>query len=158
MNIFTRKKTLLAEIDRLNEQIRIQSREMASIRKANTDLNQLWQLAKKSANELQADLDGTAEKLRQAGIDHAAALGEKNQTIEGLLAEIASLKDANSGLASSVSDLKGKLRKDKAKINELKDTIATLRKKQTTKARPKGQSPYTYIKPPTNEPTNPLDL
>ncbi len=158
MNIFTRKKTLLAEIDRLNEQIRIQSREMASIRKANTDLNQLWQHAKKSANELQADLDGTAEKLRQAGIDHAAVLGEKNQTIDDLLAEIASLKDANSGLASSVSDLKGKLRKATAKIKELKDTIASLRQKQTYKARPKGSSPYTYIKTATNEPTNPLDL
>lgn len=83
MNIFTRKKTLLAEIDRLNEQIRIQSREMASIRKANTDLNQLWQQSKKAAAELHADLDGTAEKLRQAGIDHAAALGEKNNVIEG---------------------------------------------------------------------------
>ena len=158
MNIFTRKKTLLARIDDLEAQIAVQSREMASIRKANTDLNQLWQLAKKSANELQADLDGTAEKLRQAGIDHAAALGEKNQTIEGLLAEIASLKDANSGLASSVSDLKGKLLKAKGKINELKDTIAALRQKQTYKKRPKGPSPYISPEDPQHKPSNPIDL
>lgn len=41
MNIFTRKKTLLAEIANLNEQIRIQSREMASLRKADAKIKEL---------------------------------------------------------------------------------------------------------------------
>ena len=37
MNIFTRKKKLLATIANLEEQIRIQSNEMEKLRRANTD-------------------------------------------------------------------------------------------------------------------------
>lgn len=152
MNIFTRKKKLLAEIANLEEQIRIQSREMASLRKANTDINQLWLDAKKKANQFGEEREAIKEELRAKGMEYASALGQKNKNIELLnthireqQATIAQLKDSNSGLASSVSEMKGKLRKADAKIKELKDTIAAIRQKQNYKTRPKG-------------PSNPLNL
>jgi chromosome segregation ATPase len=170
MNIFTRKKKLLAEIANLNEQIRIQSREMASLRKANTDINQLWLDTKKKAKQFGEEREAIKEELRAKGMEYAAELGKKNSkiqhmqlTIDGQQAAadalnktIAELQDSNSGLASSVSEMKGKLRRADAKIKELKDTIAALRQKQNYKSRPKGPSPY--IKPATNDPSNPLDL
>lgn len=159
MNIFTRKKTLLAEIANLNEQIRIQSREMASLRKANTDINQLCLDTKKKAKQFGEECEALREELRAKGMEYAAELGKKNRqiqhmqlTIDGQQAAadalnktIAELQDSNSGLASSVSEMKGKLRKADAKIKELKDTIAAIRQKQNYKARPKG-------------PSNPLNL
>ena len=159
MNIFTRKKTLLAEIANLEEQIRIQSREMASLRKANTDINQLWLDTKKKAKQFGEEREALKEELRTKGIEYAAELGKKNRqiqdvqlqieghqlTIDALNKTIAELQDSNSGLASSVSEMKGKLRKADAKIKELKDTIAAIRQKQNYKARPKG-------------PSNPLNL
>lgn len=159
MNIFTRKKTLLAEIANLNEQIRIQSREMASLRKANTDINQLWLDTKKKAKQFGEEREAIKEELRAKGMEYAAELGKKNCQIQHMLLTIdgqqasadalnktiAELQDTNSGLASSVSEMKGKLRKADAKIKELKDTIAAIRQKQNYKARPKG-------------PSNPLNL
>ena len=159
MNIFTRKKKLLATIANLEEQIRIQSREMASLRKANTDINQLWLDTKKKAKQFGEEREALKEELRAKGMEYAAELGKKNSqiqhmqlTIEGQQAAadalnetIAELQDSNSGLASSVSEMKGKLRKADAKIKELKDTIAAIRQKQNYKARPKG-------------PSNPLNL
>lgn len=163
MNIFTRKKKLLAEIANLNEQIRIQSREMDKLRSANTGLNDLWQDTKKKARQFGEEREAIKEELRAKGMEYAAAIGEKNQTIESLLAAIAEkdhtiaeLQDTTSGLASSVSELKSQLHNAKARNNELKATIAALRQKQNYKARPKGPSPY--IKPATNDPSNPLDL
>ena len=159
MNIFTRKKALLATIANLEEQIRIQSREMASLRKANTDINQLWLDTKKKAKQFGEEREALKEELRAKGIEYAAELGKKNRqiqhmqlTIDGQQAAadalnktIAELQDSNSGLASSVSEMKGKLRKADAKIKELQDTIAAIRQKQNYKARPKG-------------PSNPLNL
>ena len=159
MNIFTRKKKLLAEIANLEEQIRIQSREMASLRKANTDINQLWLDTKKKAKQFGEEREALKEELRAKGMEYAAELGKKNRqiqhmqlTIDGqqvaadaLNKTIAELQDSNSGLASSVSEMKGKLRKADAKIKELQDTIAAIRQKQNYKARPKG-------------PSNPLNL
>ena len=125
MNIFTRKKALLAEIANLNEQIRIQSREMASLRKANTDINQLWLDAKKKAKQFSEEREALKEELRAKGIEYAAELGKKNRqiqnmqlkievhqlSIDALNKTIAELNDVNAGLASSVSDLKARLRK-----------------------------------------------
>lgn len=136
MNIFTRKKKLLAEIANLEEQIRIQSREMASLRKANTDINRLWQDAKTKAKRFGEEREALKEELRAKGIEYAAALGQKNQDIELLnhqireqQATIAQLKDTNSGLASSVSEMKGKLRDKTTRIRELCHRIDDLKAK-----------------------------
>ena len=159
MNIFTRKKALLARIDYLEAQIAVKSNEMDKLRKANTDINQLWLDTKKKAKQFGEEREALKEELRAKGMEYAAELGKKNSqiqhmqlTIEGQQAAadalnetIAELKDSNSGLASSVSEMKGKLRKADAKIKELKDTIAAIRQKQNYKARPKG-------------PSNPLNL
>lgn len=143
MNIFTRKKKLLAEIANLEEQIRIQSREMASLRKANTDINQLWLDTKKKAKQLGEEREALKEELRAKGIEYAAELGKKNSqiqhmqlTIDGQQAAtdalnktIAELQDSNSGLASSVSEMKGKLREKNNRIRELCHRIDDLKAK-----------------------------
>ena len=143
MNIFTRKKAMLATIANLEEQIRIQSRETASLRKANTELNQLWLDTKKKAKQFGEEREALKEELRAKGMEYAAALGEKNQTIEGLLADIAEkdhtiaeLHDTTSGLASSVSDLKAKLKAKSAKVTQLQRQLDELKAKgkpKTTK-------------------------
>lgn len=143
MNIFTRKKKLLAEIANLEEQIRIQSREMASLRKANTDINQLWLDTKKKAKQFGEEREALKEELRAKGMEYAAELGKKNRqiqhmqlTIEGQQAAadalnetIAELQDSNSGLASSVSEMKGKLRDKNTRIRELCHRIDDLKAK-----------------------------
>ena len=140
MNILTRKKTLLAEIANLEEQIRIQSREMASLRKANTDINRLWQDAKTKAKQFGEECEALKEELRAKGMEYAKALGQKNQDIELLnhqireqQATIAQLKDTNSGLASSVSEMKGKLRDKTTRIRELCHRIEELKEKPQRK-------------------------
>ena len=140
MNIFTRKKTLLAEIANLNEQIRIQSREMASLRKANTDINQLWLDTKKKAKQFGEECEALKEELRAKGIEYSAKLGEKNRAIDLLnyqireqQATIAELQDSNSGLASSVSEMKGKLRDKNMRIRELCHRIEELKEKPQRK-------------------------
>ena len=140
MNIFTAKKKLLATIANLDEQIRIQSREMDKLRKANTDINQLWLDTKKKAKQFGEEREALKEELRAQGMEHAAALGEKNQTIEGLMAAIdekdhtiAELQDATSGLASSVSDLKAKLKAKSAKVTQLTRKLEELKAKDKPK-------------------------
>ena len=140
MNIFTRKKTLLAEIANLEEQIRIQSREMASLRKANTDINQLWLDTKKKAKQFGEECEALKEELRAKGIEYSAKLGEKNRAIDLLnyqireqQATIAELQDSNSGLASSVSEMKGKLRDKNMRIRELCHRIEDLKEKPQRK-------------------------
>lgn len=140
MNIFTRKKKLLATIANLEEQIRIQSNEMDKLRKANTDLNRLWRDAIKENKGLHDETIATKEAMRTQGMEHAAALGEKNQTIEGLLADIdekdhiiAELHDTTSGLASSVSDLKAKLKAKSAKVTQLTRKLEELKAKDKPK-------------------------
>ena len=136
MNIFTRKKALLAEIANLEEQIRIQSREMASLRKANTDINQLWIDTKKKAKQFGEEREALREELRAKGMEYAAKLGEKNHNIDLLnfqireqQATIAELQDSNSGLASSVSEMKGKLRDKNTRIRELCHRIDDMKAK-----------------------------
>lgn len=140
MNIFTHKKKLLAEIANLNEQIRIQSREMASLRKANTDINQLWLDTKKKAKQFGEEREALKEELRAKGIEYSAKLGEKNRAIDLLnyqireqQATIAELQDSNSGLASSVSEMKGKLRDKNMRIRELCHRIEELKYKPSRK-------------------------
>ena len=150
MNIFTRKKTLLAEIADLNEQIRIQSRETDKLRTANTGLNDLWQEAKKKAKQFGEECEALKEELRDKGIEYAAELGKKNKqiqhmqlTIQGQQAAadalnqtIAELHDTTSGLASSVSDLKAKLKAKSAKVTQLTRQLEELKAKvkpKTTK-------------------------
>ena len=140
MNIFTRKKTLLAEIANLEEQIRIQSREMANLRKANTDINQLWLDTKKKAKQFGEECEALKEELRAKGIEYSAKLGEKNRAIDLLnyqireqQATIAELQDSNSGLASSVSEMKGKLRDKNMRIRELCHRIEELKEKPQRK-------------------------
>jgi chromosome segregation ATPase len=147
MNIFTRKKKLLAEIANLNEQIRIQSREMASLRKANTDINQLWLDTKKKAKQFGEEREALKEELRAKGMEYAAELGKKNRqiqhmqlTIDGQQAAadalnktIAELQDSNSGLASSVSEMKGKLREKNMRVRELCHRIEELKYKPSRK-------------------------
>ena len=140
MNIFTRKKKLLATVANLEEQIRIQSNEMDKLRKANTDLNRLWREAVKENKGLQDETIATKEAMRAQGIEHAAALGEKNQTIEGLMAAIdekdhiiAELHDTTSGLASSVSDLKAKLKAKSAKVTQLTRKLEEMKAKDKPK-------------------------
>ena len=133
MNIFTSKKKLLATIANLEEQIRIKSNEMDKLRKANTDLDRLWRDAVKENK-------GLKEAMRAQGMDHATALGEKNQTIEGLMSAIeekdqtiAELHDTTSGLASSVSDLKAKLKAKSAKVTQLTRKLEELKAKDKPK-------------------------
>jgi chromosome segregation ATPase len=140
MNIFTRKKTLLATIANLEEQIRIQSREMASLRKANTDINQLWLDTKKKAKQFGEEREALKEELRAKGIEYSAKLGEKNRDIDLLnyqireqQATIAELQDSNSGLASSVSEMKGKLREKNMRVRELCHRIEELKEKPQRK-------------------------
>ena len=140
MNIFTRKKKLLATIANLEEQIRIQSNEMDKLRKANTDINRLWRDAVKENKGLSDETIATKEAMRAQGMEHAAALGEKNKTIEGLLAAIdekdniiAELHDTASGLASSVSDLKAKLKAKSAKVTQLTRKLEELKAKDKPK-------------------------
>lgn len=140
MNIFTRKKALLAKIDDLNEQIRIQARETEKLRKANTGLNDLWQDAKKKARQFGEEREALKVELRAKGMEYAVALGEKNQIIEGLLADIAEkdhtiaeLHDTTSGLASSVSDLKAKLKAKSAKVTQLTRKLEELKAKDKPK-------------------------
>ncbi len=140
MNIFTRKRNLLADIANLEEQIRIQSNEMDKLRKANTDLDRLWRDAVKENKLLKDKTIATKEAMRTLGMEHAAALGEKNQTIEGLLADIATkdhtiaeLQDSISGMASSVSELKSKLKAKSAKVTQLTRKIEELKGKDKPK-------------------------
>ena len=133
MNIFTSKKKLLAYIDELEERIITKSNEMDNLRKANTDLDRLWRDAVKENK-------GLKEAMRAQGMDHATALGEKNQTIEGLMSAIeekdhtiAELHDTTSGLASSVSDLKAKLKDKAAKVTQLTRQLNELKAKDKTK-------------------------
>lgn len=140
MNIFTRKKKLLATIANLEEQIRIQSNEMDKLRKANTDLNRLWRDAVKENKVLHDETIATKEAMRAQGMEHAAALGEKNQTIEGLFADIATkdhtiaeLQDSISGMASSVSELKSKLKAKSAKVTQLTRKLEELKGKDKPK-------------------------
>ena len=140
MNIFTRKKKLLATIANLEEQIRIQSNEMDKLRKANTDLNRLWRDAVKENKGLHDETIATKEAMRAQGMDHATALGEKNQTIEGLMSAIeekdhtiAELHDTTSGLASSVSDLKAKLKAKSAKVTQLTRKLEEMKAKDKPK-------------------------
>lgn len=140
MNIFTRKKKLLARIDDLEAQITVQSNEMAKTLKANTDLNRKWRDAVKENKDLHDETIATKEAMRAQGIEHAAALGEKNQTIEGLLADIAEkdhtiaeLQDTTSGLASSVSDLKAKLKAKATKATQLTRKLEELKAKDKPK-------------------------
>lgn len=140
MNIFTTKKRLLATIANLEEQIRIQSNEMDKLRKANTDLNRLWRDAVKENKGLHDETIATKEAMRTQGMEHAAALGEKNQTIEGLTATIdekdhiiAELHDTTSGLASSVSDLKAKLKAKSAKVTQLTRKLEEMKAKDKPK-------------------------
>lgn len=140
MNIFTRKKKLLAEIDELHKALDFQANEVYKLRKANTDLNRLWRDAVKENKGLQDETLATKEAMRAQGMEHAAALGEKNQTIQGLLADlatkdhtIAELQDSISGMASSVSELKGKLKAKSAKVTQLTRKIEELKGKDKPK-------------------------
>ena len=155
MNIFTSKKKLLAEIANLEEQIRIQSREMASLRKANTDINQLWLDTKKKAKQFGEEREALKEELRTKGIEYAAELGKKNRqiqdvqlqieghqlTIDALNKTIAELQDSNSGLASSVSEMKGKLRDKNTRIRELCHRIESLQAKSAKPSKTNNQPP-----------------
>ena len=147
MNIFTSKKKLLATIANLEEQIRIQARETDKLRTANTGLNDLWQGAKKKAKQFGEECEALKEELRAKGIEYAAELGKKNRqiqhmqlTIQGQQAAadalnqtIAELHDTTSGLASSVSDLKAKLRAKSAKVTQLTRQLDELKAKDKTK-------------------------
>lgn len=146
MNIFTTKKKLLATIANLEEQIRIQSNEMDKLRKANTDINKLWLDAKKKAKQFEEGCVNLREELRDKGSEYAAELGKKNRQIQhmqltidcqqaaadALNETIAELQDTNSGLASSVSEMKGKLRDKKTRIRELCHRIESLQTKPKT--------------------------
>jgi len=147
MNIFTSKKKLLATIANLEERIRIQARETDKLRTANTGLNDLWLDAKKKAKKFGEECEALKEELRSKGIEYSAELGKKNRqiqhmqlTIQGQQAAadalnqtIAELHDTTSGLASSVSDLKAKLRAKSAKVTQLTRQLDELKAKDKTK-------------------------
>ena len=155
MNIFTRKKKLLATIANLEEQIRIQSNEMDKLRKANTDINQLWLDTKKKAKQFGEEREALREELRAKGMEYAAELGKKNRqiqdvqlqieghqlTIDALNNTIAELQDSNSGLASSVSEMKGKLRDKNTRIRELCHRIESLQAKSSKPSKTNNQPP-----------------
>ena len=139
MNIFTRKKALLDTIANLEEQIRIQSNEMEKLCKANTDLNRLWRDAVKENKRLEQEVIDTREAKRIQGDIDNTALAEKDKTIKGLLADIAEkdhtiaeLHDTTSGLASSVSDLKARLRKATADRKPKRNPKAASNHEQTS--------------------------
>ena len=136
MNIFKRKKALLAEIEDLKGQIGVQSREMAGLRKSNTDINRLWTEKKKECATLNKEIDDLKELLRKKGIEHAEILGKANSKIcelhdiiDKMEEDIAELQDTNNGLASSVSELKGKLKSKEKRVRELNTRIDDLKSK-----------------------------
>lgn len=140
MNIFTSKKKLLAEIDELHKALDFKANEFEKLRKANTDLDRLWLDAVKENKGLHDETIATKEAMRAQGMEHATAMGEKNQTIEGLLADIAEkdhtiaeLHDTTSGLASSVSDLKAKLKAKSAKVTQLTRKLEEMKAKDKPK-------------------------
>lgn len=140
MNIFTRKKELLAEIDELHKALDFQANEMDKLRKANTDLNRLLRDAVKENEGLHDETIATKEAMHFQDMQHADALGEKNQTIESLRAAIdekdhiiAELHDTTSGLASSVSDLKAKLKAKSAKVTQLTRKLEEMKAKDKPK-------------------------
>ena len=140
MNIFKRKKALLARIDDLEAKITVKSNEIDKLRKANTDINQLWLDTKKKAKQFGEECEALKEELRAKGIEYSAKLGEKNRAIDLLnyqireqQATIAELQDSNSGLASSVSEMKGKLRDKNMRIRELCHRIEELKEKPQRK-------------------------
>ena len=79
MNIFTRKKKLLATIANLEEQIRIQSNEMDKLRKANTNTNRLLRDAVKENEGLHDETIATKEAMRAQGMEHATALAKRTR-------------------------------------------------------------------------------
>ena len=145
IKLFRKRKAMKAEIDDLTQQLAVQSKEMAKLRKANTDINRLWQDEKKEKREAESQLAATREQLRKEGIDHAAVIGQKNKEIENLNHDLAALQDANSGLASSVSDLKSKLRAAKKTNAELRQKEKRVAPKVPQRPKPKpatGDEPF----------------
>lgn len=136
IKLFKTRKALKAEVADLKQQIAVQSSEMAKLRRANTDINRLWQDARKEKKELEAKADSLTESLRNQGIEHAAEMGRKNREIEALKQENAELKDTNNGLASSVSELKAKLKAAKKAAENVRSG------KKTTERKPSPSSPY----------------
>lgn len=146
MNIFKRKKALLARIADLEAQISVQSKEMDNIRTANTDINRLWREAVKENKLLKDETLTTKEAMRAMANEHADAIGEKNKTIEQLenaVADkerfIAELQDTTSGLASSVSDLKAKLKAKTARVTALTKSLEEIKAKTKAKSAKKTE-------------------
>jgi len=125
MNIFRRKKALLDEIADLNGQIGVQSREMAAFRKANTDLNRLWEETKKERNKLKEELRDKGDVIQNMNLIIRAHQEEQSR----LYHKIDELQDTNNGLASSVTELKGKLREKEKRVRELNARIDVLKSK-----------------------------
>ncbi|MCR5658906.1 MAG: hypothetical protein K6G25_06230 [Bacteroidales bacterium] len=124
LEIFKTRKAMKAEIEELNQQIAIQSREMEKLRSANTHLNDLLKNSEDKRKTMEPELEG-AKKAQTDLIE------ENNK----LRKELGTLKDTNSGLASSVSELKAKLsskeaklKADNVRISRLKAEIEKLKK------------------------------
>ena len=118
MNIFTQKKKLLAIIDDLNAQLEVKSSEVFRLRgiilNKETELKKMHDLFKKYDKE---DIEMTIQ------------LGKSQQELEEAKKAIADLKETNNGLASSVNELKGKLKAKEKRISELKSRLESLKSK-----------------------------
>lgn len=146
MNIFTRKKALLAEIDDLKSQIQVQSRELANEKTKSGnlkfDLNNMTNEFNKAQSRIE-QLMKEKDKENMEMTHHLREITERctndEQEILDLRNEIAELHDTTRGLASSVSDLKAKLKAKAAKVTQLTRKLEELKAKD--KDKPKTTKP-----------------
>lgn len=140
MNIFTRKKALLAEIDDLKSQIQVQSRELANEKTKSGnlkfDLNNMTNEFNKAQSRIEQLMKEKDKEIMEM-THHLREITERctndDQEILDLRNEIAELHDTTSGLASSVSDLKAKLKAKSAKVTQLTRKLEELKAKDKPK-------------------------
>lgn len=136
MNIFTRKKALLEEIDDLNIQIHLKSKQILDYKLYEERNLKVINDKTKECDKLSKEIDLLKESLKKHAIEYDKLLKSTDikmlelfNTINQQKKEIADLKDTNNGLASSVNELKGKLKAKEKRISELKARLESLKSK-----------------------------
>lgn len=136
INIFKRKKALLAEIEDLRSQIKVQSKELDNEKTKSGNLKFDLNNMTYEFNNAQSRIKQLMKEMDKKDIEQAALLAAKIQEIEKLKTiidnqdtQINELQDTNNGLASSVSELKGKLKAKEKRVRELNTRIDDLKSK-----------------------------
>ena len=116
LEIFKTRKAMKAEIEDLKQQLAIQSKAMEKLRLVNIHLDRLYKEAEDECKQKN-------EELENAKSVEANLTGENMS----LRKKINALEDTNSGLASSVSELKSKLKSKDAKLKSANKPLARLK-------------------------------